>query len=38
VTDLKILTLVLSLLKKKVFTVAESSSALLEETFILRSQ
>jgi hypothetical protein len=38
VTDLKILTPVLSLLKKKVFTVAESSSALLEETFILRSQ
>jgi hypothetical protein len=38
VTDLKILTLVLSLLKKKVVTVAESSSALLEETFVLRSQ
>jgi pSer/pThr/pTyr-binding forkhead associated (FHA) protein len=38
VTDLKILTIVLSLLKKKVFTVAEHSSALLEETFVLRSQ
>jgi pSer/pThr/pTyr-binding forkhead associated (FHA) protein len=38
VTDLKILTLVLSLLKKKVFTMAENSSALLEETFVLRSQ
>jgi hypothetical protein len=38
VTDLKILSLVLSLLKKKVFTVAESSSALLEQTFVLRSQ
>jgi pSer/pThr/pTyr-binding forkhead associated (FHA) protein len=38
VTDLKILTIVLSLLKKKVFTIAEDSSALLEETFVLRSR
>ena len=38
VTDLKVLTLVLSLLKKKVFTIAENSSALLEETFVLGSQ
>jgi hypothetical protein len=37
-TDSKILTIIFSLLRKKVFTVADTSSSLLEETFVLRSQ